>query len=103
MIHNSDGMSKKCNSKSLFFFIFFSHGFAPYIRMSVSAITFMHGGQRYILVYPVVTQYVQLQKLLLKILFVRLFLLLTFHRYRTIYINMIQLCMNETKDVNVTV
>ena len=33
MIHNSDGMSKKCNSKSLFFFIFFSPGFAPYFRM----------------------------------------------------------------------
>ena len=33
MIHNSDGMSKKCNSKSLFFF-FFSPGFAPYFRMS---------------------------------------------------------------------
>ena len=33
MIHNSDGMSKKCNSKSLFFFIF-SPGFAPYFRMS---------------------------------------------------------------------
>ena len=33
MIHSSDGMSKKCNSKSLFFFIF-SPGFAPYFRMS---------------------------------------------------------------------
>ena len=33
MIHNSDGMSKKCNSISLFFFIF-SPGFAPYFRMS---------------------------------------------------------------------
>ena len=34
MIHNSDGMSKKCNSKSLFFFIF-CPGFAPYFRMSI--------------------------------------------------------------------
>ena len=33
MIHNSDGMSKKCNSKSLFS-SFFSPGFAPYFRMS---------------------------------------------------------------------
>ena len=34
MIHSSDGMSKKCNSKSLFFFVFFSQAFAPYFRMS---------------------------------------------------------------------
>ena len=34
MIKNSDGMPKKCNSKSLFFLFFFSPGFAPYFRMS---------------------------------------------------------------------
>ena len=39
MIHNSDGMSKKCNSKSFFFFIF-SPGFAPYFRMSDCIILF---------------------------------------------------------------
>ena len=38
MIKNSDGMPKKCSSKSLFFFIFFSPGFAPYFRMSADAI-----------------------------------------------------------------
>ena len=38
MIHNSDGMSEKCNSKSLFFFIF-SPGFASCFRMSVSQLS----------------------------------------------------------------
>ena len=37
MIQISDGMPKKCDFKSLFFFIFFSPGFAPYFRMSVCA------------------------------------------------------------------
>ena len=34
MIHNSDGMSKKCNFK-VYFSSFFSPGFAPYFIMSV--------------------------------------------------------------------